>query len=295
MILIGGSNVDFTAVSVSPLIRHDSNIGKLKVSFGGVMRNAAENLARLHERVFFVTALGNDAYGREIKEQLESLGATVLTPEISPDLPTPSYLAIIDSDSDMDVAVCDAQLIESLAPSDIDAFDEYIRNEDLIALDCNLSEETIAYISEKYKDKKIAVEAVSANKVVRLRGHLEGIYLLKCNVLEARYLLEDETISPEAAALKLHDMGVENIVISHSAEPVTVFENGEISHVETCRSQHPVSYSGCGDALFAGIIKKVNENRSLKEAVLYGSRLAAYTSETVGSCNPDIASFYTEK
>ncbi len=290
MILIGGSNVDFTALSSSSLIRHDSNIGTLKISFGGVMRNIAENLARLKERVFFVTAVGDDHYGKELKASLESLGVEVLTPVPKDGLPTPSYVAIIDSDSDMDVAVCDARVTEAISPSDIDLFDPYIRKEEMIALDCNLSQETISYVMRKYKDKKIVLETVSANKALRAKDSLNGLYLLKCNRLEARKLLGEEDVSPEEAAMKLHLLGVSNVIVSDGGRPITLCENGEISQVETCFSKHPVSYSGCGDALLAGTLKKLGENKTLKEAVSYGAKLAALTSEVAGSCNPDIAS-----
>ncbi len=289
MILIGGSNVDFTAISSSSLIRHDSNIGSVKVSFGGVMRNIAENLARLNERVFFVTAMGDDLFGRELKENLESLGVSVLTPQHKEGMSTPTYVAILDSDSDMDVAVCDAKLTEAISPFDIDAFDPYIRKEEIIAVDCNLSEETISYVLDKYKDKKIVLETVSANKCVRAKDSLDGLYLLKCNLLEARYLLGEEEISPEEAVEKLHEKGVQNIVVSNGSKPITVCENGAVFTIDTCISKHPVSYSGCGDALTAGILRKLSENRTLKEAVLYGSKLAALTSETEGPCNPRVS------
>ena len=83
VLVIGGSNIDYAAFSQKKLILGDSNIGKIKTSFGGVGRNLVENLARLGHHVTFLTAIGNDPQGKQLKEELESLSVRVLTPSYS--------------------------------------------------------------------------------------------------------------------------------------------------------------------------------------------------------------------
>lgn len=68
ILVIGGSNIDFSSRSDNPLIRGDSNIGKRTISFGGVGRNVCENLAHLHDSVSFITAIGKDSRGQERKK-----------------------------------------------------------------------------------------------------------------------------------------------------------------------------------------------------------------------------------
>ncbi len=53
--LIGGANIDILAKSYSPLKDFDSNPGKVNISFGGVGRNIADNLARLDQKVSLIT------------------------------------------------------------------------------------------------------------------------------------------------------------------------------------------------------------------------------------------------
>ena len=45
---------------------HDSNPGRVKVSFGGVCRNIAENMARVGANTKFISVLGNDEKGKSI-------------------------------------------------------------------------------------------------------------------------------------------------------------------------------------------------------------------------------------
>ena len=51
MLLFGGSNIDYIGTSDEKLIDGVSNIGSVSISFGGVMRNIAENLARLGNHI----------------------------------------------------------------------------------------------------------------------------------------------------------------------------------------------------------------------------------------------------
>ena len=78
LLLIGGSNIDYIATSKDKLIKKVSNIGTVSISFGGVMRNIAENLARLGNKIDFLTAIGDDANGKAMKDDLESLGINVI-------------------------------------------------------------------------------------------------------------------------------------------------------------------------------------------------------------------------
>ena len=66
VLVVGASNVDYVALSNNKLIRKDSNIGKLNITFGGVGRNIVENLAILEDDVSFITFLGNDGFGKEL-------------------------------------------------------------------------------------------------------------------------------------------------------------------------------------------------------------------------------------
>jgi len=57
--------IGFTNRNFKP---HDSNPGKVRVSFGGVCRNIAENLARVGVNTKFISVVGDDEKGRSLLE-----------------------------------------------------------------------------------------------------------------------------------------------------------------------------------------------------------------------------------
>ena len=61
--VIGGANVDITASSASAFQIGDSNPGSVHVSWGGVGRNIAHNLALLGDQVV-TSVTGRDTTGK---------------------------------------------------------------------------------------------------------------------------------------------------------------------------------------------------------------------------------------
>ena len=67
--VVGGANVDVLARSFNEIVPADSNPGHVSYSFGGVAHNIACNLAKMGCYVDFVTALSNDAFGKQVKKK----------------------------------------------------------------------------------------------------------------------------------------------------------------------------------------------------------------------------------
>jgi pseudouridine kinase len=58
VVVIGGANVDIGGTPYNELIPEDSNPGRITVTFGGVGRNIAHNLANLGVNTKLITAVG---------------------------------------------------------------------------------------------------------------------------------------------------------------------------------------------------------------------------------------------
>ncbi|HEY4689215.1 MAG TPA: PfkB family carbohydrate kinase, partial [Anaerolineae bacterium] len=69
VLVIGAAGLDIKGRAAGPLLPGTSNAGRVRRSLGGVARNVAENLARLDVNVTLLTAVGDDAAGRQIMEQ----------------------------------------------------------------------------------------------------------------------------------------------------------------------------------------------------------------------------------
>lgn len=286
VLVVGASNVDYVALSNNKLIRKDSNIGKLNITFGGVGRNIVENLAILEDDVSFITFLGNDSFGKELRKDLESINVKIYSPNKKER--TSSYLAVLDSNGDMDVAICDTEIIDKSTVEDIKPFDDVISEFTSIVLDANINDKIIDHIFKEYSDKKILVEAVSANKVKRYEKYLDKIYLFKSNVLEAKHLLNLYDAEPMLLAKRLMERGVKNVVITDGGKPVIIGKNNEVVFITPKPIEKIISASGAGDSLFAGLIHGLINGASLVESVAFGIKVSQMTLMVEESVNKDI-------
>ena len=69
IVVIGGANIDFKGRPYEKLMERTSNPGEVNISFGGVGRNIAHNLALLCVPVTFLSAIGDDEWGKKLLEE----------------------------------------------------------------------------------------------------------------------------------------------------------------------------------------------------------------------------------
>ncbi len=288
-LLIGGSNVDYIATSRDKLQKRVSNIGEVSISFGGVMRNIAENLARLGNKIEFITAIGDDANGREMRKELIDLGINVITPKT--DYPSGSYVAINDSNHDMVDAICDNRIIRDLNIDFLKSQSELFNNHEYIIMDANISEEAIDYLFKTYPNKKFIVEAISPSKVLKFKDYLDRLFLIKCNIHEARMLMGIDLMEKDLVS-GLLARGVKNVVVSHGAHDVYFGENyRRVDLVKVNEVKKFENTTGCGDALTSGVIDYFLRGKKLKEAVAFGNELSRLTLMSKGATSKEIEKY----
>ena len=90
---------------------HDSNPGRVKVSFGGVCRNIAENMARVGANTKFISVLGNDEKGKSILEHSKTMNFDMSDSLVVEGASTPTYVAILDEHGEMVSAIVDINVI----------------------------------------------------------------------------------------------------------------------------------------------------------------------------------------
>ena len=288
-LLIGGSNVDYIATSQKKLQKKVSNIGEISISFGGVMRNICENLARLGNKIDFITAIGDDANGKEMKKELIDLGVNVICPKT--DYVSGSYVAINDVNHDMVDAICDNRIINDLNEEFLKTQHDLIASHEYVIMDANITEEAIKYLFNGYKNKKFVVEAISPEKVMKFKDYLDKIYLIKCNIHEARMLMGIDLMEKDLVS-GLLARGVKNVVVSHGAHDVYFGENyRRVDLVKVNEVKEYVNTTGCGDALTSGVLDYFLRGKSLKEAVAFGNELSRLTLMSKGATTKEVEKY----
>ncbi|KAG3117064.1 hypothetical protein PI124_g4503 [Phytophthora idaei] len=168
VLVVGGLVLDIISSSTSPLIRGTSNIGTIKQSSGGVGRNIAECLHRLRLDPLLVSSIGNDASGSILLDNLKKLGMNTSGINISDNLSTAVYSAVLDSTGDIDAAIADMSAFESIESEAIS--DKAIDRAKLVIADGNLVPATIGDLFKRSArlDVDTWFEPTSVQKAIRV-------------------------------------------------------------------------------------------------------------------------------
>lgn len=281
--VFGAANMDICGTPEGVLVPRDSNPGTIRTALGGVGRNIAHNLTLLGNRVRFISAIGEDVYGRQILDSLNALGIDTRECIIARDDPTSTYLYITREDGEMELAVNDMRIYRHMTPAFIAARAHLLSESALIVVDANLPAETLEVIC-RTSPRPVFAEPVSCAKARRLSGVLDAIHTVTPNLAEAE-VLSGRAIDPAdpaslmAAAEKLLRAGVKQVIITLGAKGC-FFTDGSIARTLPSLPVNMVNGNGAGDALLSGFATGFCRGLSLEESVLLGMAAAGITLET---------------
>ncbi len=278
--VVGAVNIDISATPKKSLKMADSNPGRMKVSFGGVGRNIAENMRRLGSNVEMITVFGDDFYGDELKRNMADLRiGTSLSLELRGVI-TSTYLCINNNDGDMAVAISDMDIYNQLTPEYLKTKMALINESKYLVIDANITKECIDYLCAEAKVPIIA-EPVSTAKGIRFKDSLDKLFLFKPNRYELELLsgvTVDDEESLEMATEILLSKGVKHLVVSLGKDGVYYAFKDVRKHFDAMPC-HVVNTTGCGDALLGGITAGIDAGLDMERAIELGLKAAALCAE----------------
>ena len=115
VLVIGATLLDTKGKPVAGLAPGTSNPSEIRSMRGGTARNVAENLARLGAEVVLISAVGDDPTGRQLLIQTAESGVNLDYVEMVPDQATGSYIALLEADGLLSVALDDV-LVSKASP-----------------------------------------------------------------------------------------------------------------------------------------------------------------------------------
>lgn len=283
----GGINVDICGRAFAALIPKDSNPGSVRLSLGGVGRNVAHNLRLLGFRVTLLTALGSDLFASRVLQACAEMDIDLSCARRVLNGRTGIYLALLGSDGEPALAVCDTELIARIDPPYLAAQLPVLDAAEAVVLDANLSAESIRFLAE-HCSAPLFADPVSVSKAEKLRPVLGRLHTLKPNRLEAELLSGvpiTDRASMELAAKKLLDTGLRRVFLSLSAGGAFCAERGRSLWLPAPPTA-PVNATGGGDAMMAGIVAAYCEGLPLEKAAalaLACGSIAVESGHTVNS------------
>ena len=297
ILVLGASIVDVIGFSKNKYYKRDSIPGSIKISLGGVCRNIAENLARVNVNTEFISILGGDEQGRNILSNSKKIGYCMDNSLILENECTPTYMAILNEEGEMESAIVDMECLNKMDASFIDSKADVIENAEYVILDAD-NPELLEYILNKFKGKtKFILDPVSATKAKQVKHLIKYFHTIKPNRLETELLCGFKIENDEdlvKASDYFRSLGVENVFISLDSDGIYYKNETESGKIKTtCVEVKNVT--GAGDSFVAGVGYGYMNNLSIKDTVKYAIAMSIVTITHEDTINPNMSETFVNE
>ncbi|MDE5977806.1 MAG: carbohydrate kinase family protein [Turicibacter sp.] len=276
---------------------HDANPGRVKVSFGGVCRNIAENMARVGANTKFVSILGDDEKGKSIIEHAKSFNIDMSDSLIIEGASTPTYIAILDDRGEMVSAIVDIDVDQYLTNEFMDSKAQVIEGAEYMFFGAD-NPDLIEYIVKTYQGKtKFVLDPVSAAKAEGVKHLLPYFHTIKPNRHEAEVLcgFDIKTIEDvRRAGKEFLALGIEHIFISLDEDGVyycTATEEGIVKPNQVTVT----NVTGAGDSFIAGVGYAYLNQLTILETVKLAQAMAVITISHEETIHPQMSIDYVKE
>lgn len=278
---IGAMNVDRKYVLDSELIMSTSNPATSDYSIGGVGRNIAENIGRMGQKVSMLSVAGNDNDYMWLKNQTSPyVNLDLVT--VYNDYSTGSYSAVLDDSGDMQFAIADMSIYDTMTLDWIREYEHQLITADHIILDLNPPKETVEFIINvaNEHDIDLSIVAVSGPKMNHLPDNLDGIDIIFVNADESEAYF-NETLSNEMYVEKWLETGVKQVIVTSGSSP-TIYGNtqGVVKHFSPPQPDKITDVTGAGDSYVAGFIFGHLNDKNYQQSMELAMTNAYHTIQT---------------
>lgn len=293
ILVLGASIVDIFGFCGRSYAQRDSIPGHIKISFGGVCRNIAENLARVGVNTQFISTLGDDENGKSILEHSRKLGYNMENSLFLEGEITPTYLAILNHQGEMESAVVDMESLNKMDEAFVDGKHEVFENAEYTIVDSD-NPILLEYILKKYQGKsKFILDPVSAKKAKKIRHLVKYFHTIKPNRFETEALcgFKIETNDDLRKAGRFFiEQGVKNVFISLDADGIYyITSEGEEGTLACCEPIDVKNVTGAGDSFVAGIGYGYMNNLNIKDTLKYSVAMSIITITHEETINPKMS------
>ena len=167
----------------------------------------------------------------------------------------------------------------------IDKNIEKINEADIILMQLEIPIDTIKYICNICKNKKIILDPAPADINILDKDLLEKIYIIKPNETELEMLTKMPTSTIEEvknAGRKLLDIGVENVIVSLGKNGSLLINKSTTKHFPAVESK-VIDTTAAGDSFIAGITLGLSQEKTIEECIKLANKIASITVSRQGA------------
>lgn len=289
---VGGANLDYTFRLDEDMILGTSNPVSSSTSYGGVVRNVAENLARLNHHISLMTVVGDDLAGDDLIRHSKKLMEVFASDKIKHQT-TGGYYSIIGKDGNMNVGYADMSINAHMDRSWILEHKRHLSLSSWIVADTNLSKDALEALIEfsNSEDIKLAIIGVSGPKMKHVPEDLKGVEIIICNLDETQSYFNTNIDDVNELINLWINKGVHKAIITRGKNGCIYADGSKISEHKAILVSDDlvVDVTGAGDAFSSAVIHGLIKSESLDQSVKYGVMSSSMTIQSKYSVNPNLS------
>lgn len=296
ILVVGAMLLDTKGKPTTGLEPSASNPAEIRNTRGGTARNVAENLSLLGADVVLISAVGADISGRRLLAQTAMANVNVEHVRTVEGANTGSYLAILNEDGSLAVALNDTTVMANVTPDYLYRKRQLFREAALIFFDGSLSPHAVQlllYLAQQYHTP-VCADPSSSRLAHKLRPHLAHLTLAVPNGAEAEQLCQ-MSVSAEnpvddglLLARKLHQLGVALAVVTLPDFGFAYASSHESGYLPA-RYHEVIDATGTGDAISSAIMLGLMESLPFVECLRLGSAAAGLTLQSAETVLPNLS------
>jgi ribokinase len=251
---------------------------------GGKGANQAVCCAKLGQKVRFVGKMGDDLIRERLSASLEQAGVIIDSLIVDPVEPTGTALITVDKNGENEIVVVSGSNMK-LRPADVDGVHDIFGSAAVVLLQLEIPLETVVRAAELAHEQQALLILNPAPACSLPASLLRLVDYLTPNESEAQMLTGipvTRRSSAEAAAKKLVDQGVKNVLLTLGPEGCLLVNSSRAELFPACRVR-PVDTTAAGDAFNGALAFALSRNEELDQAVRFANAVAGYSVTKLGA------------
>jgi ribokinase len=272
--VLGSLNMDLVTVTEKMPLQGETITGQAFSTFpGGKGANQAVAAARLGAEVNMLGKVGNDLFGKKLKEILTQENVNVDFVDVTTNKETGTASIIISDDDNRIIVVPGAN--NEVTPEWVSFHEEQIRKSDILLLQLEIPLESVKNAAQIAKKHKIPVILNPAPYQKLPTDLLKDVTYLTPNEHEYKQLLEEATKEE-------FDLIRAKSIITKGEEGVEFLLNNEKILVNA-QKVDVVDTTGAGDTFNGALAVELSKKQDMKEAVLFASIAGSLSVTKLGA------------
>jgi ribokinase len=272
--VLGSLNMDLVTVTEKMPLQGETITGQAFSTFpGGKGANQAVAAARLGAEVNMLGKVGNDLFGKKLKEILTQENVNVDFVDVTTNKETGTASIIISDDDNRIIVVPGAN--NEVTPEWVSFHEEQIRKSDILLLQLEIPLESVKKAAQIAKKHKIPVILNPAPYQKLPTDLLKDVTYLTPNEHEYKQLLEEATKEE-------FDLIRAKSIITKGEEGVEFLLNNEKILVNA-QKVDVVDTTGAGDTFNGALAVELSKKQEIEEAVLFASIAGSLSVTKLGA------------